>query len=244
LDARYCAGFWDRCSESDEAQAAFRVPGKTGNFRRWYASADLWDVTTLRTIAWLACCIYATVPGFWLIIHPFAERWRARRGPRYQLLLPAWIAMWLIAGAVTFPWRRVLLYDTPLAWIAGGPLIVAGFVLYAAARAGFSPAQLGGRPEIEPRSGRQQLVTSGVRQYLRHPIYAGHLCEMLGWSMGTGLAVCFALTGFAVLTGAFMIRQEDAELERRFGEAYRRYRKQVPAILPRLPLRGGANASR
>jgi protein-S-isoprenylcysteine O-methyltransferase Ste14 len=57
---------------------------------------------------------------------------------------------------------------------------------------------------------------------------------MLGWSAGTGLAVCWALTGFAVITGAVMIRMEDAELEKRFGEKYAAYRKSVPAVLPRV----------
>ncbi len=141
--------------------------------------------------------------------------------------------MWGVAGAVTWPGRSVLLYDTPFAWIAGAPLIAAGILLYRAARQGFTPGQLGGRPEVE-RRGEQRLVTAGIRQRIRHPIYLGHLCEMLGWSAGTGMAVLFALTGFAVLTGAIMIRLEDAELERRFGQDYRRYRERVPALLPRL----------
>jgi protein-S-isoprenylcysteine O-methyltransferase Ste14 len=42
------------------------------------------------------------------------------------------------------------------------------------------------------------------------------------------------LTGFAVITGAIMIRLEDKELEERFGESYREYRARVPAFLPRI----------
>jgi protein-S-isoprenylcysteine O-methyltransferase Ste14 len=57
---------------------------------------------------------------------------------------------------------------------------------------------------------------------------------MLAWNAGTGLAVCWALTGFAIITGAVMIRMEDAELEQRFGDSYRAYRKSVPAVLPRV----------
>jgi protein-S-isoprenylcysteine O-methyltransferase Ste14 len=40
---------------------------------------------------------------------------------------------------------------------------------------------------------------------------------------------------FAIITGAIMIRLEDAELEKRFGEEYSQYRKRVPALLPRIP---------
>jgi protein-S-isoprenylcysteine O-methyltransferase Ste14 len=57
---------------------------------------------------------------------------------------------------------------------------------------------------------------------------------MLAWSAGTGLAVCWALTAFAMVTGAVMIRMEDAELEQRFGDSYRAYRNSVPAVLPRV----------
>ena len=37
-----------------------------------------------------------------------------------------------------------------------------------------------------------------------------------------------------MVTGAVMIQMEDAELEKRFGEAYAEYRERVPAVLPRL----------
>jgi len=55
---------------------------------------------------------------------------------------------------------------------------------------------------------------------------------MLAWGLGTGLAVCWALTGLAIVTGAVMIRMEDRELENRFGEEYREYRSTVPAVIP------------
>ncbi len=85
-----------------------------------------------------------------------------------------------------------------------------------------------------PGHREQRLVTSGIRAHIRHPVYLGHLCEMLAWSVGTGLAVCYGLTAFALVTGAIMIRLEDRELEQRFGEAYREYRRKVPAVLPRV----------
>jgi len=70
---------------------------------------------------------------------------------------------------------------------------------------------------------------------VRHPIYLGHLLEMLAWSLGSGLAVCFGLAVWAWISGALMVWMEDRELEQRFGEDYRSYRENVPAI---FPLRG------
>jgi protein-S-isoprenylcysteine O-methyltransferase Ste14 len=89
-------------------------------------------------------------------------------------------------------------------------------------------------PELSAAHSEQPLVMTGVRSRVRHPIYLAHFCEMLAWSVGTGLAVCFALTMLTIVTGVVMIRAEDAELERRFGESYRSYRESVPAIFPRL----------
>ena len=49
-----------------------------------------------------------------------------------------------------------------------------------------------------------------------------------------GLVIVVALTAFAVITGAVMIRLEDRELEERFGEPYREYRRTVPAVVPKI----------
>jgi protein-S-isoprenylcysteine O-methyltransferase Ste14 len=145
--------------------------------------------------------------------------------------------MWVGIAALTGSWRGATFYSTPWTWIPAASLFVAGIVLYSSSGTHFSWSQLGGLPEV--RAGNtgnevQRLVTTGIRSRVRHPIYLAHLCEMLAWSAGTGLAVCWLLTAFAIATGAVMIRMEDAELEKRFGEEYRDYRSTVPAVVPRI----------
>ena len=187
----------------------------------------------LLVLGWFACCVYATIPSFWLMIHPRAGYWRSRRTSPYGVLIPLWIAMWIVALLLTAPWRNVALYQTPWTWIPAAGMFATGIWLYRKSGANFSPRQLAGLPELRPNHPETRLVTEGIRSRIRHPIYLAHLCEMLAWSAGTGLVVCYALTLFAMVTGAFMIRREDAELEQRFGEQFRRYRRSVPAILPR-----------
>ena len=188
----------------------------------------------LRIIGWIACVVYSTIPAFWLLIHPRAEFWRSRPSSPYKILLPVWIGMWAAVAGITARWRGVILYESIWMWIPAVALFCAGLMLYTLSHPHFSLAQLGGVPEIVRGHSPQRLVTTGIRGRVRHPVYLGHLCEMLAWSVGTGLLVCWALTAFAILTGAVMIRVEDAELEKRFGEEYRRYRSTVPGVLPKI----------
>lgn len=188
----------------------------------------------LREIGWLFAIVLSTIPAYWLLVHPRAEYWRKRSGARFRILLPLWLAIWLAVGAITWPWRHEVFYDSPISWLVALPFFAAGFYLYHRGRAKFSVAQLIGRPEVQGAGFEQRLVTSGIRARVRHPVYLGHLCELIGWSLGTGLAVIYLLTAFAIITGAIMIRMEDAELERRFGKPYRNYRKSTAAVIPRF----------
>jgi protein-S-isoprenylcysteine O-methyltransferase Ste14 len=188
----------------------------------------------LQIVGWLACVVYSTIPLFWLMIHPFASRWRARRRSPYRVLLPVWMAMWAAMAAITASWHRVALYRVDWLWIPAILFLLIGVLIYSRSGKNFTTKQLGGLPEVYGSNREQRLVIDGIRARVRHPVYLAHLCEMLAWSVGTGLAVCWGLTAFAAVAGAAMIRLEDAELEQRFGDAYRAYRNSVPAVIPRF----------
>ena len=186
----------------------------------------------LKLMGWCACILYASVPWFWLLIHPRVDYWRSRKRSPYFVLLPVWIAMWIILALVTFHWRNAALYDAQWTWMPGAILIAMGISVYVVSGKHFSATQISGIAELLPTQHEQRLVTTGIRQRVRHPIYLAHFCEMLGWSLGTGLVVCFALTVFAVISGVVMIRLEEKELEKRFGDQYLVYRQHVPAVFP------------
>ena len=188
----------------------------------------------LGTVAWLVCVVYSTIPLFWFMVHPRAHRWRASDRSPFRVLVPAWIVRWVGIAALTGPWRNARFYSELWTWIPSALLFATGIFLYSNAGAHFSWAQLGGLPEVRAGHNDDRLVTTGIRSRVRHPVYLGHLCEMLAWSIGTGLAVCWFLTALAITTGAVMIRMEDAELEKRFGAEYVAYRHRVRAVVPKL----------
>lgn len=122
------------------------------------------------------------------------------------------------------------MYRTPTAWLAVFFPFAAAFLIYPHSRLHFFHIQVAGRRGLRPGQERR-LITSGIRQHIRHPVYLAHLCMLLALTVGSGEVVLYGLTVFALLTGWPMIRQEEAELERRFGEEYVAYKRAVPAVL-------------
>jgi len=182
----------------------------------------------------VACAVYCTIPLFWLVVHPFISGWRTRGRRAYVFILPIWSVFIVAAFGLAWRLRVFRFYANLWVWLPAAFLFVIGFSIYREAFSGFRREQVSGLAELEPDRHRQQLVTSGIRTRVRHPIYLGHLCEIFAWCIATGLAPLYGLAGFAIVTGAVMIRIEDRELEMRFGAAYREYRKNVPAVIPRL----------
>jgi protein-S-isoprenylcysteine O-methyltransferase Ste14 len=185
-------------------------------------------------VALLACSVYGTIPLFWFVVHPFVERWRASGRRAYAFLLPVWGGFIAIAFLLMWPFRSAHFYRNWFAWAPAAVFFLLGFSIYRAAFQRFDRAKLSGLAELEPARHRQQLITTGIRARVRHPIYLGHLCEIAAWCIGTGLVALYALAAFAVISGAIMIRMEDRELEARFGDAFRAYRQRVPGVVPRV----------
>jgi protein-S-isoprenylcysteine O-methyltransferase Ste14 len=190
--------------------------------------------SVIDLVALLICSIYSTIPLFWLVIHPLIASWRKHGRRAYAAILPIWAAFSAAAFLVAWPFRDAHYYTTFATWIPAVCLFWTGFSIYSAASKTFHRTQVSGLAELEPDRHRQELITTGIRSHVRHPIYLGHLCEVLGWCVGTGLIPLYALAAFAIVTGALMIALEDRELEARFGDPYRAYRRAVPAVIPRL----------
>ncbi len=185
----------------------------------------------LRVISWLTCGIYATIPSYWMMVHPFAARWRTARY-KLTLLAPLWVGMWCIAWAASYPWREKLLYRNAGTWAAAPLLWAVSVFMYVNAGRELSLMRVIGRHELEPERHPHTLITDGVHQIVRHPMYLGHLCTMLGFAIGSGTVACYALLTFAVVTGGVMISFEERELHARFGVAWEKYREKTPAIFP------------
>jgi protein-S-isoprenylcysteine O-methyltransferase Ste14 len=185
----------------------------------------------LLHIPWMVSVLYSSIPLFWFAIHPFADLWRKMHRSPYWLLLPIWAAIIFALAWATWPWHSERLYSSPWMWAPAALLMIFGLRTYAGIRSGFGARKLSGEAELRPQEHAQELVTTGLHARMRHPIYFAHLINMAGWSLGSGLLVCFALLAISALgTFPLMVWIEEHELEQRFGASYHQYRKTVPLI--------------
>lgn len=75
-----------------------------------------------------------------------------------------------------------------------------------------------------------QFRTPLFYRYVRHPIYVGWLCIFWATPCMTVAHLVFALTTTAYILIA--IQWEERDLLRAHGEAYQRYRQEVPKLIP------------
>ena len=121
------------------------------------------------------------------------------------------------------------LYPTMLAagavrWISGCSIVVFGMVLNVA---GFVTQRRAGTDPI-PFRPTTRIVTHGVYRYTRNPMYVGFALCTLGIAiLSDSLWMVAAVPIGLVLTNVLIVTREERYLERKFGDEYRQYQRQV-----------------
>jgi protein-S-isoprenylcysteine O-methyltransferase Ste14 len=147
-------------------------------------------------------------------------------------------------GAVVVPAAIVYLTDElgvgwglP-AWIGWLPVLLAAgliafglFLMYRTITL-FATA---GEGTLAPWDPTQRLVVAGPYRHVRNPMITGVLCILLGEAALLGSVGILAwAVAFLTLNGIYMPLVEEPALERRFGDDYAKYKRNVPRWLPRL----------
>jgi protein-S-isoprenylcysteine O-methyltransferase Ste14 len=122
----------------------------------------------------------------------------------------------------------------PLPWMFGGAadvLFFAGFIIIGGAIALDIAAMRTlhrAHTTIMPNRKAEHLVTRGVFQLTRNPIYLGNTLLVIGAGLISGIAWYFPLAFIAAYaTQRLAIEREERHLEARFGKLFRDYRKKV-----------------
>jgi protein-S-isoprenylcysteine O-methyltransferase Ste14 len=88
----------------------------------------------------------------------------------------------------------------------------------------------------------RQLATNGAYALVRHPLYLGNALILGGFTLACGhWAVVAVVAGFFLFYYPAAIRYEDAKLEDIFGQEWRDWSRDTPAMFPlRLKWRAGS----
>jgi len=115
--------------------------------------------------------------------------------------------------------------------MAGVALIVPGVVLAVHTMRLFHTY---GKGTPAPWAPPGRLVVRGAYRYMRNPMLTGIICILFGEStvLGSDNILAWAALMF-VANHVYFIFFEEPGLERRFGEEYLRYKREVPRWLPR-----------
>jgi protein-S-isoprenylcysteine O-methyltransferase Ste14 len=137
------------------------------------------------------------------------------------VLLSSAVDRWL-----TLP--KAFIYPVSLA--TGFLLIASGFSLTCLSIAHF--LRVHGTPV--PFSPPPSLVVSGPYRYTRNPMLTGIFMQLFGIGIVFGsLSLMFIFTPLFIIINVWELKRvEEPELERRLGEAYVNYKRDVPMFFP------------
>ncbi len=128
---------------------------------------------------------------------------------------------------------------TALLVLIGVTLIAAGFALWVWTVRLFMRI---GKGTLAPWDPTRQLVVEGPYRRVRNPMITAVLAVLLGEAalFGSSALVIWAAL-FLGINWVYFVLEEEPGLERRFGDEYRAYRRNVPRWIPRLTpwTRGG-----
>lgn len=118
--------------------------------------------------------------------------------------------------------------------ILSNVLIIAGFWLLSASWSVLYRAQKEGA-----------LAVTGPYQHVRHPQYAAFILVMVGFLFQWPTLVTLIMFPILVLSYVRLSLKEEQEVEREFGDKYRRYAAVTPRFIPKLArLTGSSPTSR
>lgn len=92
-----------------------------------------------------------------------------------------------------------------------------------------------GKGTLAPWSPTVKLIIDGVYRYVRNPMIIGVLIVLAGESIAVLSFNIFIWTLlFFIINNIWYIFYEEPDLEKKFGDEYRKYKKSVPRWIPRL----------
>jgi len=143
----------------------------------------------------------------WLLLSPWS--------PFYRF----WETRWLVFDMISIP----NLYGINLNPIVGWGLFVIGLCIFLVAAIQFFTKR------------KEGFVTKGLYSKVRHPQYLGIILAALGFTFTSERPMAWIAWLNLTFLYLLLANSEEKVLQKKYGEEIRRYKRQVPFILPLLP---------
>ena len=92
-----------------------------------------------------------------------------------------------------------------------------------------------GKGTLAPWSPTRKLVIHGLYRHVRNPMIIGVLIVLIGESIAIlSLNILIWAIIFFIINNLYFVIYEEPNLEKRFGDEYQEYKKNVPRWIPRL----------
>jgi protein-S-isoprenylcysteine O-methyltransferase Ste14 len=139
------------------------------------------------------------------------------------ILVPRWIG-------VTFTWPQGA--QAVVAFAAGVIALAIGVLLFVASVYEFATR---GRGTLAPWDPPKHLVVHGPYRFVRNPMISGVIFILIGEALILrSVAHGWWAAAFVLINAIYIPLFEEPQLEERFGDSYREYRRHVRRFLPRL----------
>lgn len=128
--------------------------------------------------------------------------------------------------------EKDFILKSPLSLSIGIITITAGLFLMVKSIIDIS---LKGDGTLAPWSPAKKLVVTGLYRYVRNPMIIGVLLTLIGESICIDSKKIFIWAIiFFIINNIFFFFYEEPNLAKKFGEEYRKYKKEVPRWIPKF----------
>jgi protein-S-isoprenylcysteine O-methyltransferase Ste14 len=191
-----------------------------------------WNDSVKSILSTVLLALILPIPVYLLWMHGLQNLWR-RLGPAsYLLHLALYATMVYVLVRMHRVWSRgAWPWPDAIAWLALVPLAIAAWLIVESYRT-IDWRTLHQVRQFAPGAGRE-LVRSGILGRMRHPRYLAFSLVAIGNALLTGYPLVAAAAVVTIALLAVVIALEERELRDFFGEEFERYRREVPAFIPR-----------
>jgi len=206
-------------------------------YRRSFAQPDSMRTFLLELTGWCGQFLgvfWVAAAAYFAIVRPGTTaaklRYFARTffpEPWLLLVAPAFFVLLSLVPHAT--WRDLTAWN-PVVAVVGAACAVASVALMCWARWSIG-TMWAGRPLVQEQ---HDLHTGGPYRIVRHPIYTGAVGVVLGVMLVNGFGETTAILLGTLAFVAWRVWAEERMMVATFGDRYRGYRREVPALVPFL----------